>query len=151
MKPDARRSVAPPLLALDVGGANLKIADGAGFAASVPFPLWKMPERLAAALAELIGRAPPAERFVATMTGELADCYETKAQGVHAIVTALAEATAGHELRSSSNGWHVRGPRNGHRPAFGGRGFELACGGSIRGAIRCVGRWAFVRRRQHDV
>ncbi|HVU90339.1 MAG TPA: hydantoinase/oxoprolinase family protein [Pirellulales bacterium] len=88
-----------PILALDVGGANLKIADGAGHAASVPFPLWKMPERLPAALSELIRAAPPAERFVATMTGELADCFETKADGVRAIITALEEATADHDLR----------------------------------------------------
>jgi probable H4MPT-linked C1 transfer pathway protein len=88
-----------PILALDVGGANLKIADGVGYAASVPFPLWKMPERLSSALVELIRAAPPAERFVATMTGELADCFATKADGVHAITAALEEATAGRELR----------------------------------------------------
>ncbi len=88
-----------PILALDVGGANLKIADGVGFAASVPFPLWKMPDRLPAALAELIHAAPIAERFVATMTGELADCFETKADGVRAIVAALEEATTGRNLR----------------------------------------------------
>ena len=87
------------ILALDVGGANLKIADGAGYAAGVPFPLWKAPDRLSAALRELIRAAPPAERFVATMTGELADCFETKAEGMRAITGALVEGTAGRDLR----------------------------------------------------
>jgi len=87
-------------LALDVGGANLKAADGAGFAVSREFPLWRTPERLASALADLIAAAPPAtDRFVATMTGELADCYETKAQGVAAIIAALTTAVAGRKLR----------------------------------------------------
>jgi (4-(4-[2-(gamma-L-glutamylamino)ethyl]phenoxymethyl)furan-2-yl)methanamine synthase len=85
--------------ALDVGGANLKAADGQGFALSHEFALWRTPDRLPSALAELIAASPAADNFVATMTGELADCYETKAQGVTAIVEALAAATAGRELR----------------------------------------------------
>ncbi|HEY4309436.1 MAG TPA: hydantoinase/oxoprolinase family protein [Pirellulales bacterium] len=88
-----------PVLALDVGGANLKIADGAGYARSVPFPLWQRPHGLAHALAELIRVAPLGNRFVATMTGELADCFSTKSEGVAAIVSALQTATVGAELR----------------------------------------------------
>ncbi|HEY2841206.1 MAG TPA: hydantoinase/oxoprolinase family protein [Pirellulales bacterium] len=101
------------LLAIDVGGANLKVADGQGFALSNGFALWKTPERLPAALAELIRNAPPANgrphtdshahadsaALVATMTGELADCFATKAAGVRAIVAALVEAAAGRSLR----------------------------------------------------
>ena len=37
-------------LALDIGGANLKAADGEGFAVSQPFPLWENPEQLVDAL-----------------------------------------------------------------------------------------------------
>ena len=33
-------------LALDVGGAHIKVANGRGFAAAYPFPLWKNPEGL---------------------------------------------------------------------------------------------------------
>ena len=33
-------------LAIDIGGANLKISNGADFADSRPFALWKEPERL---------------------------------------------------------------------------------------------------------
>jgi len=87
------------VLAFDVGGANLKVADGLGFSATVPFPLWRTPEQLSAALAELLRNAPPADRYVATMTGELADCYETKSHGVAAIIAALSAATAGRDLR----------------------------------------------------
>lgn len=87
------------MLAIDVGGANLKVADGRGFAHSMAFALWKSPDRLAAALIELMRLAPPADSLVATMTGELADCFATKAEGVRAIVAALVEAAAGRPLR----------------------------------------------------
>src|SRR5262245_33180749 len=76
------------MLALDIGGANLKAADGLGYAASRPFALWRAPERLADELRALIAAAPQGERIAVTMTGELCDCYETKAVGVRAIVQA---------------------------------------------------------------
>lgn len=87
------------LLALDVGGANLKIADGRGYAASQAFPLWREPERLSGQIASLLRAAPSAERIVATMTGELADCFRTKAAGVTAIVQALEQASSGRDVR----------------------------------------------------
>src|SRR5688500_4555437 len=85
------------LLALDIGGANLKAADGRGFADVRYFPLWRQPEGLAAALAALLAAAPSHNVVVATMTGELADCYATKVKGVAAIVAALREAAAGRD------------------------------------------------------
>jgi (4-(4-[2-(gamma-L-glutamylamino)ethyl]phenoxymethyl)furan-2-yl)methanamine synthase len=33
-------------LALDIGGANVKAADGQGYAQSYLFPLWKTPNKL---------------------------------------------------------------------------------------------------------
>jgi probable H4MPT-linked C1 transfer pathway protein len=80
------------MLALDIGGANLKAADGLGWAATVPFPLWKQPQDLAGALRGLIAQAPLARTLAATMTGELADCFASKAEGVERIVRALMEA-----------------------------------------------------------
>src|SRR5581483_10394231 len=80
------------LLALDIGGANLKAADGLGFALSEPFPLWQRPAELAAAVTSIIGRAPPSEKLVVTMTGELADCFQTKAEGVSHIARAAQQA-----------------------------------------------------------
>lgn len=82
------------VLGLDVGGANLKAAHAGGAARSVPFALWKNPAGLPDALRALIASMPPANRLAVTMTGELCDCFESKRQGVHAILAAV-EAAAG--------------------------------------------------------
>jgi (4-(4-[2-(gamma-L-glutamylamino)ethyl]phenoxymethyl)furan-2-yl)methanamine synthase len=86
------------LLAFDIGGANLKASDGVEFCTSRPFPLWRRPTELAAALKALAATAPPADRWVSTMTGELADCFVTKAEGVAAIVAALVDAADGRDV-----------------------------------------------------
>src|SRR5687768_170034 len=87
------------LLALDVGGANLKIADAFAYAASRPFALWREPQGLPQALKQLLAEAPPAQRIVATMTGELADCFRTKAEGVATIVRAIEQAAEGRGVQ----------------------------------------------------
>lgn len=81
-------------IGLDVGGANLKAADGRGRAISETFELWKRPDDLADAIRELLARfePQPIDGVALTMTGELADCYATKADGVRAIVNATAAA-----------------------------------------------------------
>ena len=85
-------------LAIDMGGANLKVADGQGFAAAQPFALWKAPERLEAELRALLAESPACDCLAATMTGELCDSFETKADGVSVIVDALVSAAAGRPL-----------------------------------------------------
>lgn len=80
------------ILGLDIGGANLKAATPDKRAVAVPFPLWKHPEKLPAALGELISQFGDVNEFAVTMTGELCDCFETKRQGVEAIVTAVMNA-----------------------------------------------------------
>ena len=87
------------VLALDIGGANLKAADGRGWAKSVSFALWRRPNELAAALESLIGQAPPVERVAVTMTGELCDCFRTKDEGVHHIVAAVETAADGKPVQ----------------------------------------------------
>jgi len=87
------------ILGLDIGGANLKAATPDGRAVSVPFALWKQPDRLPAALAELVARFPDAAGLAVTMTGELCDCFETKRQGVNAILDATEYAAAGRRVR----------------------------------------------------
>jgi probable H4MPT-linked C1 transfer pathway protein len=82
-------------LALDIGGANLKAADGLGFADTQSFHLWSRPNLLAEALRALIAGAPKADHLAVTMTGELADCYPTKADGVAGILQAV-EGAADH-------------------------------------------------------
>lgn len=86
-------------LALDIGGANLKIADGQGFAESYAFALWHEPQRLAQELRTIIAEAPPSTHLAITMTGELADCFETKAHGVQHILKAVQAAADGRHTR----------------------------------------------------
>jgi probable H4MPT-linked C1 transfer pathway protein len=87
------------ILGLDIGGANLKAATNRKQAISVPFPLWKQPDKLPTALAELVGKFPEAEELAVTMTGELCDCFETKRDGVHAIIKAVRGASSGRPIR----------------------------------------------------
>lgn len=84
-------------LAFDIGGANLKASDGYEFVRTCSFPLWRNPAGLTEALRELTAGAPEHERVVVTMTGELADCFRTKREGVAAIIDAVGEAFAGDE------------------------------------------------------
>lgn len=116
----------PLVLGLDIGGANLKAATSRGDARSLAFPLWKQPEKLAAAVRELVARCSDAECIAVTMTGELADCYATKADGVRQILNAVAsvaehrqihvwgvdgrfhaiESAVHHPLTVAASNWH---------------------------------------------
>lgn len=84
------------VMALDIGGANLKASDGAEFVRSRPFPLWRNPTQLATELAALLADAPTFPSLTVTMTGELADCFRTKQEGVATIVDAVVEAFPDH-------------------------------------------------------
>ena len=86
-------------LALDVGGANIKLADGQRYAESHPFPLWRDSHRLASRLRTAIAEAPDADHLAVTMTGELADCFASKAEGVSFILKGLDEASDGRHTR----------------------------------------------------
>jgi probable H4MPT-linked C1 transfer pathway protein len=85
------------IMGLDIGGANLKAAlsDGSGWLES--FWLWKHPEALAQRLKPLVDRRP-ADRLVVTMTGELCDCYPTKAEGVRRILQAVQQVADGRPV-----------------------------------------------------
>jgi probable H4MPT-linked C1 transfer pathway protein len=87
------------ILGLDIGGANLKAATADRRAVSVPFSLWKQPERLPAALGELVERFPDADELAVTMTGELCDCFETKREGVNAILNAVLNVSRSRRIR----------------------------------------------------
>ena len=75
-------------LGLDIGGANLKAAHSNGAAWSLPFELWRQPDALADQLHQLTAGAPPFEQVAITMTAELCDCFQTKREGVHAVLDA---------------------------------------------------------------
>lgn len=79
-------------LALDIGGANIKVADGLGFAQSYNFAMWKQSSRLTQQIRTAISEAPLADHLAVTMTGELADCFASKTAGVRFILEAVNEA-----------------------------------------------------------
>jgi len=83
------------VLALDIGGANLKAAHSMGVTRLEPFALWKNPGALGQVLKRILESCPRPDRLAVTMTGELCDCYETKRQGVQAILDAVEFASAG--------------------------------------------------------
>lgn len=75
------------MIGIDVGGANLKVADGQGVHIYY-CPLWT-----GAPFSDLLspytaGRDTPA---AVVMSGELADCFENKLQGIGFIVRAVQE------------------------------------------------------------
>jgi probable H4MPT-linked C1 transfer pathway protein len=86
-------------LGLDIGGANIKVADGLGYSASYPFPLWREAAKLGKQLRAIISEAPAADHLAVTMTGELADCFATKADGVKHILQAVEAASDNRHTR----------------------------------------------------
>ena len=86
-------------LGLDIGGANVKLADGSGYAESQPFALWQRPDDLGQTLRTLIAQAPPYDQMAVTMTGELADCFQNKTEGVQRILDAVEHAVEGRPTR----------------------------------------------------
>ncbi|HEY7309438.1 MAG TPA: hydantoinase/oxoprolinase family protein [Gemmataceae bacterium] len=95
------------VLGLDIGGANLKAAHTDGRALSVPFALWKDPARLPDALRGLRREMPLADVLAVTMTGELCDCFESKRQGVLAILDAVAAVAEQTPVRVWRNDGHL--------------------------------------------
>ena len=80
------------ILGLDIGGANIKAATFDGVSECIPFAMWKNPGGLADALRQLTlleGDEP--DLVGLTMTAELADCFETRAQGVEFIIRRVTD------------------------------------------------------------
>lgn len=86
-------------LAIDVGGAHLKVSDGASYARSRAFPLWQRPDDLEHELRFAMAEAPASDHLAVTMTGELADCFATKHDGVQHIIAAVQSAADGRHTR----------------------------------------------------
>ena len=87
-KPTKSKSLSP-WIGLDIGGANLKLAHSdaqAKWSKSLPFAMWKQSASLAASLAQAIDDSPEFHGIAVTMTGELADCFSTRAHGVACIL-----------------------------------------------------------------
>ncbi len=86
------------LIAIDIGGANIKAAHNCGQALTIPFEVWKRPDELGRAIAAAAAALPFASRAVVTMTAELCDCYPTKAVGVAAVLDAAVEGLRGRSI-----------------------------------------------------
>ncbi len=77
---------------LDVGGANLKASDGETLSLSRPLPLWRELPQLPSVLKDLLARFAPFDLVAVSMTAELADCFETKAQGVARVLDCVRQS-----------------------------------------------------------
>ena len=86
------------VIGLDLGGANLKAALENGPGRSLAFALWKHPEQLADKLRELLLDWLPCQLIAVTMTAELADCFQTKAEGVDRILRAVEDIAGDAEI-----------------------------------------------------
>ncbi|MFI5455240.1 MAG: hydantoinase/oxoprolinase family protein [Isosphaerales bacterium] len=82
-------------IALDIGGANIKVAHGGGQARTVPFEVWKRPDELGQVIATAVAAFPACDRAAVTMTAELCDCYPTKTVGVNAVLDAVVAGVPG--------------------------------------------------------
>ena len=77
------------ILGLDIGGANTKAASSDGlFAASVYLPLWKGAP-LEEALCSIARSQPRAEAVAVVITGELADCFSCKREGLESLMASV--------------------------------------------------------------
>ncbi len=79
------------VIGIDIGGANTKLASSDGGIIELHYiPLWK-DTRLPTALKEVADRLKPDKLGVA-MTGELADCFLDKEEGIRFIMNAVERA-----------------------------------------------------------
>ncbi|MGB4087544.1 hydantoinase/oxoprolinase family protein [Methanothrix sp.] len=79
------------ILGLDIGGANTKAASADGkYAQSVYLPLWKRPP-LEKILKRINAEQKP-EAVAVVITGELADCFSSKREGLESIMAAVCRA-----------------------------------------------------------
>ena len=86
-------------LGIDIGGANIKLAMANGYARSEVYPLWKFPDQLGAEIGRLLEEAPGFDGIALTMTGELADCYATREEGVCRILEQLTSVFPANLVR----------------------------------------------------
>ncbi len=87
------------VLGLDIGGANIKASDADGHTTAVPFAMWQQKEELPAALRALAAEQSNPDMVALTLTAELADCFQTKAEGVEFVIRAVEESFPDVPLR----------------------------------------------------
>ncbi|MDG2224517.1 MAG: hydantoinase/oxoprolinase family protein [Rubripirellula sp.] len=93
------------VIGIDIGGANLKYACLDGRAWSRSFPMWKQREQVRSAITkdlcthfdlggDLGGDFREQQTLAITITGELADCFVDRAEGVQYLVAQAMDAAA---------------------------------------------------------
>lgn len=87
------------VLGLDIGGANIKAATESSNAVSLPFEIWRTPERLAEILSGIVTHFPASELVAVTMTAELADCFRTKSDGIDHVLRSVQQAVGTRPIR----------------------------------------------------
>jgi len=94
-------------IGLDIGGANLKavlLRDDQRErirAIEVPFAMWTRWRELQSTLSEIVDQIDPEQscrRIAVTMTGELADCFTSKKEGVAYIADAVGKMARGNPV-----------------------------------------------------
>lgn len=90
------------ILGVDIGGANLKYATEDGRCFDRSFPMWTRSHELAEQLATDIRRFEGVKQLAVTMTGELADCFPSRATGVTHIVDQVMRCVPHLALESAS-------------------------------------------------
>ncbi|MCA9182414.1 MAG: hypothetical protein KDA51_13205, partial [Planctomycetales bacterium] len=91
------------VLGIDIGGAHIKLANSVGQSAAWYFPMWSAADELANSLRQGIECFSKDTRstyshIAVTMTGEMADCFATRAAGVEFILQQVASALTTVEL-----------------------------------------------------
>ena len=92
------------VIGLDIGGANIKASDADGQTAAVPFAMWQQKEQLSTALRALaadhfcVEQSAP-DMVALTLTAELADCFQSKSEGVEFVIRAVSESFPNVPLR----------------------------------------------------
>jgi (4-(4-[2-(gamma-L-glutamylamino)ethyl]phenoxymethyl)furan-2-yl)methanamine synthase len=98
---------------IDIGGANIKLCRSDGHSLAVPFPMWTDHARLGSVVHDLLRQLEnsrsecnltrknwSAESVMAvTMTGELADCFFSRREGVACILNGLTCAIPAEQCR----------------------------------------------------
>lgn len=123
-------------LGLDIGGAHIKLANTQRFALTYALPLWRDKNRLENELRMLLAEAPPSKHIAVTMTGELADCFTSKADGVEHIINSVVGAAGGRHVRIYRTDGKLVAPPVGLREP------ELVASSNWHALGRYAARWA---------
>ena len=173
-------------LGLDIGGANLKFvflssgdADQVVQTVSAPFAMWERWNDLPRELKKISHQFDVTRhtQIAVTMTGELADCFPCRREGVAFIANAVREAFAEHEIsfyqtdgnwcgaEAASENWKTLAASNWHAMAQSATAFlpdksglMIDIGSTttdvipiVDGRVVAVGKTDFERLRNHEL